>query len=78
MFKALAGMPRFFRAGKAWRLIGAAAICAILLPPSYHTRAARLTRDPQPLTAILLGLAGTAILVQLGRDKVYEFIYFQF
>ena len=76
MFKALAGVPRFF-GQEGWRLIGAAAICAILLPPSYRI-AARLTRDPQPLTAILLGLAGTAILVQLGRDKVYEFIYFQF
>jgi alginate O-acetyltransferase complex protein AlgI len=76
MFKALAGVPRFF-GQEGWRLIGAAAICAILLPPSYRI-AAMLTRDPQPLTAILLGFAGIAVLVQLGRNKVYEFIYFQF
>ncbi len=65
--KALAGVPRFF-GQEGWRLIGAAAICAVLLPPSYRI-AARLTRDPQPFTAILLALAGIAVLVQLGRTR---------
>jgi hypothetical protein len=56
-----------------WRLIGAAAACAILLPPS-HRLAAWLTREPQPIVSIGLGLAAIAILVELGRDKSYEFI----
>ena len=76
VFKALGGVTGLADQ-HGWRLIGAAAACAILLPPS-HRVAARLTREPGAVVAIGLGLAAIAILVELGRDKSYEFIYFQF
>jgi len=37
-----------------------------------------LTREPRPLIAAMLGLAGIVILVQLGSEDQYEFVYFQF
>jgi alginate O-acetyltransferase complex protein AlgI len=76
MLQALAGSPGF-TTQQGWRLIAVAAACAILLPPSYRV-AAWLAREPRPIVAVGLGLTMIAILVQLGRDKAYEFIYFQF
>jgi alginate O-acetyltransferase complex protein AlgI len=64
------------------RLIGAdsfglAAACAILLPAS-HAIALRLTKQPRPIIAIALALVGVAILLEIGSQESYEFIYFQF
>ena len=53
------------------------AVCAILLPSSRDL-SLLLTREPRPLIAAMLGLAGIVILVQLGSEDQYEFVYFQF
>jgi len=76
MFAALAGDPGF-TTQQGWRLIGVAAACAILVPPSYRV-AQWLTEEPRKLAALALGVTAIIILVQLGRDTAYEFIYFQF
>jgi hypothetical protein len=52
-------------------------LCAIALPSSRQL-ADRLNERPSALVAAILGLAGAAILVQLGDEQSYEFIYFQF
>ena len=54
-----------------------AAACAILLPAS-HAIALRLTKRPRPIIAIVLALVGVAVLLEIGSQESYEFIYFQF
>jgi alginate O-acetyltransferase complex protein AlgI len=53
------------------------ALCAILLPGSRDL-CLWLNEKPRALVAVALALAGVAILVQLGSEQSYEFIYFQF
>jgi hypothetical protein len=57
--------------------LAVAALCAIALPSSRQL-ADRLNERPRALVAAILALAGAAILVQLGDEQSYEFIYFQF
>lgn len=60
-----------------WRIVAVAAACAIILPASYRI-AHRLTERPNLIAACGLAATGIVILVQLGQDKVHEFIYFRF
>ena len=76
IFAALVGDPGF-TTQQGWRLIGVAAACAILIPPSYRS-AEWLMQEPRKFIALVLGLTAIAIFVQLGRERAYEFIYFQF
>jgi hypothetical protein len=55
----------------------AAAICAIVLPPS-HEICRMLTERPRPAVALGLAVAGVAVLTALGLDSSHVFIYFQF
>jgi alginate O-acetyltransferase complex protein AlgI len=54
-----------------------AAVCAILFPPSYVI-CRKLTERPSWAVAIALSVLSAAILVALGKEGNYEFIYFQF
>jgi alginate O-acetyltransferase complex protein AlgI len=53
------------------------AVGAILLPCSRDL-CLWLNEKPRAMVAVALALAGVAILVQLGSEQSYEFIYFQF
>jgi D-alanyl-lipoteichoic acid acyltransferase DltB (MBOAT superfamily) len=54
-----------------------APLVAVLLPASQDI-IARLTVRPRPLFAGLLGVVMLALLIELGDQAVYEFVYFQF
>jgi|GEM_PF-6863956 len=56
---------------------GAAAFCAIALPPS-HIVCRWLNERPRMACAGLLGLVGAILLMQLGGEQAHEFVYFQF
>ncbi len=58
-------------------ILAVGALCAILLPCSRDL-SVRLNEKPRAVIAVMLALAGVAILVQLGSEQSYEFIYFQF
>ena len=60
-----------------WRTIMIAAAWAILLPPS-HVICRKLTERPLWPVALALGAVSAAIIVAIGSDHTYEFIYFQF
>jgi alginate O-acetyltransferase complex protein AlgI len=55
----------------------AAVLAACLLPASQHV-IALFTRRPRPVLAGLLGIALLALLIELGDQDVYEFVYFKF
>ena len=59
------------------RTIAVAAACAILLPSSFVIYQ-KLSASPRPALAIGLGVVATYILVAIGSDASYEFIYFRF
>jgi alginate O-acetyltransferase complex protein AlgI len=75
IFRGLATFPDLRLTGAG--TLAVAAACAVLLPSSRRL-ADRLNERPQAVVAMMLGLAGVAILVQLGSEQTYEFIYFQF
>jgi alginate O-acetyltransferase complex protein AlgI len=75
IFSGLATFPDLRQTGAG--TLAVAAACAVLLPSSRRL-ADRLNERPQAVVAMMLGLAGVAILVQLGSEQTYEFIYFQF
>jgi alginate O-acetyltransferase complex protein AlgI len=75
IFSGLATFPDFRQAGAP--TLAVAAACAVLLPSSRQL-ADRLNERPRLVVAMMLGLVGIAILVQLGSEQTYEFIYFQF
>jgi hypothetical protein len=54
-----------------------AALCAVALPATQDV-AARLNARPRVVIAAALGLAVAAVLVELGDQEAYEFVYFQF
>jgi hypothetical protein len=55
----------------------AAVLAACLLPASQDV-IALFTRRPRPVLAGLLGTALVALLIELGDQDVYEFVYFKF
>jgi hypothetical protein len=54
------------------------AVVVAFLSPASQDVIARLTVTPRPWLAGLLGLAVLALLLDLGDQKVYEFVYFHF
>jgi alginate O-acetyltransferase complex protein AlgI len=60
-----------------WRTVGPAALCALVLPASPRL-CDWLTSKPRVATAVATGLAGIAVLIAIGREQTYEFIYFRF
>jgi alginate O-acetyltransferase complex protein AlgI len=71
------GVPPTVKLLMKYWLVGAAAALAVLLPASQDL-VARLTARPIPLVPIVLGVIGFVLLVQLGNNDSYDFIYFQF
>ncbi len=63
-------------AWQAW-IIGVGAACACLLPAS-NVLCEKLTERPLAIVPVLCGIICVAIMVQLGADQSYEFIYFRF
>jgi alginate O-acetyltransferase complex protein AlgI len=72
----LAYLPSLKLLARAWIVLLAAAL-AVSLPPT-RALAEWLVARPSPIIPAALGLATIAILVLLGGNESYEFIYFQF
>jgi alginate O-acetyltransferase complex protein AlgI len=76
IFQGLAILPNLSRAGHlAPIFIGT--LVALLLPASQDI-VARLIERPRPIISVALGIIMVALLVELGDQDVYEFVYFQF
>jgi alginate O-acetyltransferase complex protein AlgI len=76
VFQGLAIPPNLDR-GKHLMPILIGPLVAFLLPASQDI-VARLTARPRPLLAGLLGIGILALLIEIGDQQLYEFIYFQF
>jgi len=61
--------------GLRWRAIAWAAIFAMLGPTAWEL-AQKI--KPHPLLAVVLGLCLVVLLLKMGDDETYEFIYFHF
>jgi hypothetical protein len=72
----LAYLPSPHQLSQGW-IVGAAAICALLLPSSQDL-CLRLNERPRRSAAAALALGAVAILAHLGNGKSYEFLYFRF
>ncbi|HEX3346636.1 MAG TPA: MBOAT family O-acyltransferase [Acetobacteraceae bacterium] len=76
VYAGLATAPDLKLLMRSWTLI-AAALLAVALPPSQVV--CRWIADaPLPLVPAALGVIGVVILIQLGANESYDFIYFQF
>ena len=62
--------------GKAW-IIGLGMLLAVVLPPTQDI-SNRINARPLVWVPAAFGLIGLAILVQLGGNQSYDFIYFRF
>jgi alginate O-acetyltransferase complex protein AlgI len=76
VFQGLAIPPNLDR-GKHLVPILVVPLIAFLLPASQDI-IAWLTARPRPVLAGLLGIGILALLVEIGDQELYEFIYFQF
>jgi D-alanyl-lipoteichoic acid acyltransferase DltB (MBOAT superfamily) len=76
VFQGLAIPPNLDR-GKQLMPILVVPLIAFLLPASQDI-VAWLTARPRPVLAGLLGIGILALLVEIGDQQLYEFIYFQF
>ena len=76
VFQGLAIPPNLDR-GKHLMPILIGPLVAFLLPASQDI-VAWLTARPRPLLAGLLGIGILALLIEIGDQQLYEFIYFQF
>ena len=63
------------RAGFKWRMLVIAALVAMIGPTAW-TISQRFA--PRAWVAVLLAVAFTVVLLKIGDDANYEFIYFQF
>ncbi len=76
IFQGLGTLPDVSRVRHLLPII-AAVLAACLLPASQDV-IALFTRRPRPVLAGLLGIALVALLIELGDQDVYEFVYFKF
>jgi D-alanyl-lipoteichoic acid acyltransferase DltB (MBOAT superfamily) len=76
IFQGLAVLPDLSRVRHLLPIL-VAMLAAFLLPASQDV-IALLARRPRPLLAGLLGVAVLALLIELGDQDVYEFVYFKF
>jgi alginate O-acetyltransferase complex protein AlgI len=74
LYKAMAGFAPL-GAGFKWRMLVIAAAVAMIGPTAW-TLSQRFT--PRTWTAVALAAALTVVLLKIGDDANYEFIYFQF
>jgi hypothetical protein len=76
IYAGLATLPAPRLLGKAW-IVGVAALLAFMLPSTQEI-AERATVRPLAWVPATLGLVCLGILVQLGGNQSYDFIYFRF
>jgi hypothetical protein len=76
IFEGLSTLPDFARIS-GFKTLLVAASCAMLLPPTGDL-CTRLIDRPRRAVATLLGVTSASILVLLGGNRSYDFIYFQF
>jgi D-alanyl-lipoteichoic acid acyltransferase DltB (MBOAT superfamily) len=76
VYAGLGHLPDARMLGKAW-ILGVGAVLAIVLPATQDL--CKLT-DARPVAWVpaALGLAGLGVLLQLGGNQSYDFIYFRF
>jgi alginate O-acetyltransferase complex protein AlgI len=74
LYTAMAGFAPL-GTGFKWRMLVIAALVA-MIGPSAWTLSQRFA--PRPWVAVLLAVAFTVVLLKIGEDANYEFIYFQF
>jgi alginate O-acetyltransferase complex protein AlgI len=76
IYEGLAILPDLDRLGRG-APVWIAGACALLLPASQHI-VAKLNERPRTWIAVVLGSVVVAVLVELGDQDAYEFVYFQF
>ncbi len=76
VYSGLATLPDGKMLSKAW-ILGAAILAALLLPATQD-QSKRIALRPLAWVPAVLGVVGIGILVQLGGNESYEFIYFKF
>jgi alginate O-acetyltransferase complex protein AlgI len=76
IFQGLAVVPDLSRVRHLLPIL--VAMLAAFLSPASQDVIALLARRPRPVLAGLLGIAVLALLIELGDQDVYEFVYFKF
>jgi hypothetical protein len=76
VYAGLATFPNAKLLSKAW-ILGLGMLLAVILP-STQALCERINARPLAWVPTAFGLIGVAILVQLGGDESYDFIYFRF
>lgn len=76
LYAGLLVLPDAKLLGRSW-ILGLAIACATLLPSSREL-CTRINKRPRMIVAVAFGLVCIAIMVLLGGDESYEFIYFKF
>jgi hypothetical protein len=76
IYSGLATLPDARMLSKAW-IVGVGALLAIALPATQEL-CQRINLRPLAWVPAVLGVIGVGLLVQLGGNESYEFIYFRF
>ena len=76
IYAGLATLPDARMLGKAW-ILGLGMLLAVVLPATQDI-SNRINSRPLAWVPAALGLVGLGILVQLGGNQSYDFIYFRF
>jgi D-alanyl-lipoteichoic acid acyltransferase DltB (MBOAT superfamily) len=76
IYAGLTALPSTRMLSKAW-ILGLGMLLTFVLP-STQEMSRRITARPLAWVPAAFGLIGLAILVQLGGDQSYDFIYFRF
>jgi hypothetical protein len=76
LYSGLAAPPSPGLLGKSW-IVGLGIACATLLPTSREL-CTRVNDRPKMIVPVVLGLASIAMMVLLGGDESYDFVYFKF
>ena len=76
IYSGLATFPDARALSKAW-IVGLGVLLAIALPATQEL-SGRINSRPLAWVPAFLGLVGVGLLVQLGGNQSYEFIYFRF
>jgi hypothetical protein len=76
VYAGLATFPDAHMLGKAW-ILGLGMLLTVVLPATQDI-SNRINSRPLAWVPAALGLVGLGILVQLGGNQSYDFIYFRF
>jgi D-alanyl-lipoteichoic acid acyltransferase DltB (MBOAT superfamily) len=76
VYSGLVTLPDDRMLSKAW-IVGVGMLLSVALPATQDL-CARMTLRPVAWVPAVLGLIGVALLIQIGGNESYEFIYFRF